>query len=127
MFQVASNSGKNRLYITLAGYLEEPERKAAMKAVVAEAGTLRPGFDVISDISGLHPSNQEGFKDLLRTRSALKLKGVGRVIRVVKIPLSRIQLARVSEAAGYDAEEVESLEAAEQLLDVPDEKLPPEG
>lgn len=127
MFQVTSDPGKNRLYITLAGYLEEPERKAAMKAIVAEAGTLQPGFDVVSDITALHPSNQEGFKDLLRTRSALKLKGVGRVIRVVKLPVSRIQLARISEAAGYEADEVESLEAAERLLDAPREDAPPEG
>lgn len=127
MFQVTSDLDKNRLYITLAGYLEEPERKAAMKAIVAEAGTLQPGFDVISDITALHPSNQEGFNDLLRTRSALKLKGVSRVVRVVKLPVSRIQLARVSEAAGYVAEEVDSLEAAERLLAVTVADLPPEG
>lgn len=117
MFQVTSDPGKNRLYITLAGYLEAPERKAAMKAIVAEAGTLQPSFEVISDITALHPSNQEGFNDFLRTRAALKLKGLGRVIRVVKLPLSRLQLARISEAAGFDADEAGSLEAAERLLD----------
>lgn len=119
MFQITSNTAKNRLYITVAGYLEEPERKAAMKALVAEAGTLQPGFDVISDITGLHPSNQAGFNDFLRARSALKLKGLGRVVRVVGIPLSRIQLTRISEEAGFAADQVESLEAAEALLDAP--------
>jgi hypothetical protein len=36
---------------------------------------------------------------------------------VVKIPLSRMQVTRVSEAAGYEAHSVDSLEAADRHLD----------
>lgn len=117
MFQVRADPERNRLYITLAGHLEGEERQAAMKALMAEAGKLSEGFGVVSDISGLHATDQEGFKDFLRAKSGLKLRGVGKVIRVVKIPLSRIQVERISEAAGYEAESVASIEEADRRLD----------
>lgn len=117
MFEVTSDAGKNRLYITLAGHLDGAERQTAIKTILVEAAKLAPGFDVVSDISELHASDQEGFKDFLRAKSALKLKGVGSVIRVVKIPLSRIQVARISEEAGYEAEQVDSREEADRRLD----------
>lgn len=117
MFEVHSDAHRNRLYITLAGYLEGPEREKAMEAILAEVAKLVRGFDVVTDISNLHASNQEGFKDLLRANAALRLKGVGHIIRVVKIPLSRIQVERVSEAAGYETESADSLREADRRLD----------
>lgn len=117
MYTVTSNPERNRLYITLAGHLEGPERQAAAKALMAEAGKLSPGFDVVTDISALHASNEEGFKDLLRVKATLKLKGVGHVIRVVRIPLSRIQFERITAQAGYESEYVSSLEEADRRLD----------
>lgn len=117
MFRVTSNREKNRLYITLAGHLEGLERQSAIQAMKVEIDKLAPGFDLVTDISGLHPSDQEGFKDFLRAKATLKLKGVGHIFRVVKIPLSRIQVDRISEGAGYLAENVPSVEAADQRLD----------
>ena len=117
MFSVRSDPARNRLYITLSGYLEGPERQAAMKALLAEALKLTEGFDLVTDISTLHASNEAGFKDFLRAKSGLRMKGVGQVIRVVKIVLSRLQVARITEAAGYESEYVDSLEAADRRLD----------
>jgi hypothetical protein len=117
MFEVHSDPGRNRLYIILRGHLEGPERQAAMKAILTEADKLAPGFGVVTDISALHASDQEGFKDFLRAKSGLRMKGVGPVIRVVKIPLSRIQVERISATAGYEAEHVDSIEEADRRLD----------
>jgi hypothetical protein len=117
MFEVHSDAGRNRLYITLAGHLDGTERQAAIKAIMTESARLDPGFGVVTDISGLFPTDQEGFKDLLRAKSGLRMKGVGPIIRVVKIPLSRIQVERVSEAAGYEAESANSVEEADRRLD----------
>lgn len=117
MFAVASDPDRNRLYITLSGHLDGPERQAAMKALIAETSKLSEGFGVVSDISALHATNEEGFKDLLRVKASLKLKGAGPIIRVVKIPLSRIQFERITEAAGYRAEEANSVEEADRRLD----------
>lgn len=117
MFTVTSDPGRNRLYITLVGHMEGPERQAATRALMAEVAKLDPGFDVVSDISALHPTNEEGFKDLLRVKATLKLRGVGHIIRVTKIPLSRIQFERISETAGYESECVNSVEEADRRLD----------
>ena len=117
MFKVTSDPGRNRLYITLAGHLDGTERQSVMKDLLAQAAKLAPGFGVVTDISELHPTDHEGLKDLLRVKSGLRMKGVGPIVRVVKIPLSRIQMARVSEEAGYDAEHLDTLEAADQRLD----------
>jgi hypothetical protein len=117
MFAVRSDPGRNRLYLTMAGHLGAEERQAVIKLLMAEAAHLEPGFDIVSDISALHPTDEAGFKDLLRAKAALKLRGSGRVVRVVKIPLSRIQFTRVSEAAGFDADCVDSVEEADRLLD----------
>jgi len=117
MFTVTSDPDRNRLYLTMAGHMEAAERQAATRALMAEAAKLTPGFDLVSDISALHATDEDGFKDLLRAKAALKLKGAGHLIRVVKIPLSRIQFTRVSEAAGYEAECVGSVEEADRRLD----------
>jgi hypothetical protein len=117
MFRVTSDPARNRLYIILAGHLEGPERQAAIKAIMAEAARLAPGFGVITDISALHASDQDGFKDLLRAKSSLKIKGVGPILRIVKLPISRIQVERVSEEGGYHSECVNSLEEADRRLD----------
>ena len=117
MFQVRSDSTKNRLYITLGGHMEGQERQEATRAIMAEAAKLSEGFDVVTDIRELHATDQQGFKDFLRARSTLKLKGVGHIIRVTKIPLSRIQLERISEEAGYEFDRADTLEAADQRLD----------
>jgi len=117
MFEVRADPDRNRLYITLAGRVDSAERQAAIKAILTEAGKLTQGFGVVSDISGLYASDQEGFKDFLRAKSGLKLKGAGPVVRVVKIPLSRIQVERISTEAGFEATEVSSLEAADRWLD----------
>ena len=117
MFEVHSDPDRNRLYLTLAGRLDSAERQAVIKAILTEAGKLSEGFGVVSDISGLYASDQEGFKDFLRAKSGLKLKGAGPVVRVVKIPLSRIQAERISTEAGFEAKEVSSLEEADRWLD----------
>ena len=117
MFQVRSDSAKNRLYITLGGHMVGPERQEATRAIMAEAGKLSAGFDIVTDIRELHATDPQGFKDFLRARSTLKLKGVGHIIRVTRIPLSRIQLERISAEAGYDSDRADSLEEADQRLD----------
>lgn len=127
MFLVNADPVRNRLYITLIGYLEAAERQEATKQVMAEAAKLEAGFDIVTDIRGLHATNKEGVKDLLRLRSALKLRGVGHIIRVVKIPLSAIQMQRVTEEAGFQSEQVPTLDAANRRLDELKAQPKPQG
>jgi ABC-type transporter Mla MlaB component len=117
MFQVTANPEKNRLYVTLEGHLEPEERLAVGKAILTAINQLRPGFDIVNDLSKVHPTDSEGLKDLRRVQAAAKIKGVRCVLRIVKIPLSRLQIERTSQEAGLDSELVGSLEEADQRLD----------
>ena len=117
MFQVTANPEKNRLYVTLEGHLEASERKEAAKAFLAAIGELRPGFDIVHDMTGLHPTDPEGLKELVRIQAAAKVKGVRTVIRVVKIPLVRLQFERVARETGWAFETATTIQEAEARLD----------
>jgi anti-anti-sigma regulatory factor len=117
MFQVNVNTEKNRLYVTLAGHLSAEERMGAAKAFMAAIGELQPGFDIINDMSGLHPTDAEGLKILVRTQAAARIKGVRSVIRVIRIPLSHLQLKRISLETDWEFKTATSLEEADALLD----------
>lgn len=119
MFKITADPEKNRLLILLAGHLEETERREVTLAVLAEVAKLEPGFAVINDISGLHATDREGLKELARMQSALKLKGARRMIRIVKIPLSRIQFERTSLHSQVQVETALSIDEAVRLLDGP--------
>jgi hypothetical protein len=125
MFQVTANPEKNRLYVTLEGHLEPPERVEAGKAFMAAIGQLQPGFDIVDDLTGLRPTDSEGLKDLRRLLAAAKIKGVRSVIRIVRIPLSRIQVERVSDEVGLESETAASLQEADERLDAMGPATPP--
>jgi hypothetical protein len=118
MFQVESDIAKNRLYVRLVGYFEEQDLKAASDAVITEAKKLRTGFDMISDIAQLKPTNANGLKELQRVQQFLKLRGLRRMVRVVGIVISQVQVERTGTEAGYEGEHAHSRAEAEALLDV---------
>ena len=117
MFQVTVNPEKNRLYVLLEGHLGAPERKEAARAVMAAIGQLRHGFDIVHDLTRLHPTDADGLRDLVRLQTAAKLKGLRSVIRIVQIPLSRIQLERIAAETGWAFETAASLGEADARLD----------
>ena len=120
MFQVTANPEKNRIYVTLKGHLPQSERMEAANAFLCAIRTLEQDFDIVHDLTGLHPTDAEGLRELARIQAAAKVRGVGRVVRIVNIPLSNHQLGRVAEATGWTYETVHSLEEAEALLDGPE-------
>ena len=126
MFQVTTSPEKNRLYVTLEGHLEPSERNAAGKAFMAAIGELHHGFDIVHDMSGLHPTDADGLKYLVRIQTAAKLKGLRSVIRIEKIPLSRLQLLRIAKETGWTFESAGSIEEADARLDALGPAPPPE-
>jgi hypothetical protein len=119
MFKIDSNGEKQRIYITLAGHLEADERKAAMKACAVAMRAFTDGFDLVHDLTGLHATDAEGLKDLVRLQASAKIMGVRRVVRVAGLPLSRVQLERMARETGWKYETAPSVEAADLLLDAP--------
>ena len=117
MFQVTPSPEKNRLYISLEGHLEPAERKQVAKAVVAAIAQLHHGFDIVHDMSGLHPTDAAGLKELVRVQAAAKVKGLRSVIRIVRIPLSRMQFERMAKETGWTFETAGTLEEADARLD----------
>lgn len=117
MFSVRADIGKNRLYISLGGRLDEGEQREASAAVLSEAGKLKPGFDLISDIASLRPTDEAGLKQLAKVQEFLRDHGLRRAIRVTGIVLSEIQMERTGREVGYVSLTAGSLEEAERILD----------
>ena len=117
MFKVTAVPEKNRLYLTLGGHLEAPERLEVAKAFRSAMGDLQPGFDIIDDLTSLLPTDTEGLRELVRLQSAAKIKGVRTVIRIQKIPLTRVQFERMARETGWAFETAASVEEADTRLD----------
>lgn len=117
MFQVTVVPEKNRLYVTVGGHLDPHERVEVALAFRAALDELLPGFDIINDVSALHPTDEEGLRELVRLQSAATIRGVRTVVRVVKIPLTSLQFERRARETGWAFESVATLEEAEALLD----------
>jgi hypothetical protein len=117
MFSVRADVEKNRLYITLAGHLDEVEQREAVASVLSEAGKLMPGFDLLSDIASLRPTDEAGLKQLVRVQEFLRDHGLRRAIRVTGIVLSEIQMERTGREVGYVSLTAGSIEEAERILD----------
>ncbi len=116
-FWTRADIGKNRLYIVLQGFFVETEAREAADVTIAEAKKLRPGFDIINDISTVKATSEQGVLELLRCQVFLKERGMGRVIRVVpELTVGSLQIARTSKQAGYEADTARSIEEAEEML-----------
>lgn len=121
MYEVRIAPEKNRMYLTLRGFMMDEELQKAADTVIAEMKKLKPGFTTINDISDFKPATPEGAEHIKRAQKALSDYGMARVIRVVheKI-MGAMQFNRTSrerEAAQYLADTAPSVEEAERMLD----------
>jgi hypothetical protein len=118
MYTIRADTTKNRLYVKFIGFFDYKEMKAATDKTIEEAKKLKPGFDVINDVSDFKPAAQDMLKEIERAQSFLKKAGVRHGVRVEgKAKLSNIQFSRIGKAVDYVAEIVETMEEAEKLLD----------
>lgn len=117
-YDVHADTIKNRLYITLRGFLTDSQARAAADAVIAEVEKLNPGFDAITDISTFQPVSVQATAEVARAQQIVKACGVRRVVRIQRLPtLGSLQLQRKSREAGYGGTIAYSLEEAERILD----------
>jgi hypothetical protein len=108
---------KNRLYLVLQGFFSDEEAKEVADKTIQEIRKLKPGFDIINDISNYKPMSQRGADEIKRAQIVAFQCGVGRVIRVVPTTtIGAMQFARKSKEVGYDAELAPSIEEAENML-----------
>ena len=118
MFTVKADIKKNRLYTTLSGFFGNIEMKAATDKTIEECKKLKPGFDVITDISEFKAVGQDTLGEVQRAQAFFREHGVRHAMRVEgKSKLTSIQFSRVGKSVDYVPQVVETLAEAEKILD----------
>lgn len=118
MFTVKADVPKNRLYVTLEGFLHYPEMKACTDKTIEEAKKLKKGFDVITDLTNFNPVGQDAIDEVARGQAFFKESGIRHGIRIEgKAVLTNLQFNRTAKIANYNPNVVATLAEAEKLLD----------
>lgn len=76
------DSSKNRLYVQLSGYFRDDEVAPMLDELSQQLILVRPGFDVVTDLSGFKPGNAGATEALRRGGELVKAKGRRRAVRV---------------------------------------------
>ena len=109
---------KNRLYLTLVGFFSDEEMKQGSDQVIEFINKLKPGFNIINDISKFKPATPKGAEELKRAQQAAVEAGVRRTIRVIGSEgIAQMQFARKGKESGLEADVAASVEDAEKMLD----------
>lgn len=107
----------NRLLCTLAGFVDVAAGQAILLDVQLALAQLRPGFDVVVDVSRLGGVAPAAFPVLRRAATAFVEAGMRRLVRVVgAAPGAAATVARVTEGL-FEARVVASVAEAAKLLD----------
>ena len=114
--EIRADIVKNRLYMHIQGFFPDDEARKIADIGIAEASKLKPGFDIINDISDCKPATIKGIEEIKRAPVAIKEGGVRRVIRIVGQSVTEGQFVRKSQEAGYDADTAPSIVEAEKIL-----------
>ena len=117
MIDIKADIEKNILLLRLEGFLTDDALKSGVDLCIAEAKKLSSGYFIINDISRMKPASPAGAAEIKRAQSYVINNGVGKIIRVTRNPITKIQLNRTSIEVGYEAFEVRSLEEAYQLIE----------
>jgi hypothetical protein len=117
---VQANVGKNRLFIRIEGRIEDAQAKSVADAIIKEMDRLRPGFDVVSDLTKAEPLGPEGSAQLKRVLEEQRARKFGRGVRIVgRSAQTALQFARDSKDSHHEPYLAFSREEAERLLDGP--------
>lgn len=83
MHIIRNDIKNNRLYITLSGVISIEEAEEIKEKIIKETDSLKPGFDVINNISKLIQGDDRAGIILQNIVKYFSQKGVNRIIRVV--------------------------------------------
>lgn len=116
--KATANIAKNRLDITIAGKLTKKNLDKLYTDIRFCVADLKPGFDVINDISGCSLAALSGIPTFRKITNHLTTSKVGKIIRVIdeQKTVFRQVMNFASKVQGYSVIYVSSLEAAENKL-----------
>lgn len=118
MFEVEARVGKNRLVVRIWGDVDDAEARQIGDASVSALERLRPGLDILSDLSGLTRVPAECAAQFRRIVEAARARGLRRVVRVVgRSAEAALQFQRISRRIDHEAYLAFCLEEAERMLD----------
>jgi hypothetical protein len=118
MYIIKTVQEKNRLYVTLIGFFTVVEMKKCVDETIQATKKLTSGYDVITDISQFKPGIPEVAKEIERAQAHFASSGVRRGLRVVgESALTGMQFNRTGKQAGYNSNNIDTLEEAERILD----------
>ena len=83
---------KNLLRIIYRGRVEAEETKRYLADITAMVAELKPGFRLLTDLSGLESMEVACVTDIKRIMDACNKQGVSRVVRVIPDPHKDIGL-----------------------------------
>jgi hypothetical protein len=85
-YEVRGDASLNLLQIRYNGHVTASEMKTCLAAVKTELPKMRPGFTVLTDLSGLDSMDLDCVYDLTKAMDAFKAKGVGTAVRIIPDP-----------------------------------------
>jgi len=118
MHEARTDQSKNQLYITLGGFSSVDQVGQTVQEVKQAVQNLKPGFDVITDVSTYRPARPEVATAIQQMQLFLRQAGMRRVVRVLSSSaIASMQFSRLGKEAGYEAEHAASVAEAEKLLE----------
>ena len=117
--KVKADISKNRLYFTIAGQAVKKEMDKLYTDVRFCVADLKPGFDVISDLSECNIGYLSSVPTFRKIMNFLITKEVGEVVRIIngKSLILKQVLNLSSRICGYKPIYVSTLEEAEEKLE----------
>jgi anti-anti-sigma regulatory factor len=110
--------GKNRLIVRVEGRIDDEQAKSIADSIIKAMERLRPGFDMVTDLSQAEPLGPEGVAQFKRLLEAHRAKKAGRAVRIVgRSAKVALQFARTSKELQHEPYLCFSREEAERWLD----------
>ena len=109
---------KNRLHVTLVETITKRDASSLYTEIRFCVADLKPGFDVITDLTRCRIAHISGLPSFVKVREFLLAKEVGTIVRIVgKGKLIFKQFQRITgNKSGYNIVYVSTLQEAEEAL-----------
>jgi len=118
MHIVKIDAMKNRLYLSLIGVISIQEAAKVKDEIINDVANLKPGFDVINDLSKYIHGDDSAAMYLQEVTRYFIAKEVKRIVRIVgQSKTGLMQFAKYSQLDGkVNVKYVPTIEEAEQVL-----------
>jgi hypothetical protein len=81
--EVQGDASLNLIRVRYLGHVTAAEMKAGVKEVMTLLPKMRPGFTMLTDLSGLDSMDLDCVPELTKQMDALRAKGVATVVRII--------------------------------------------